>query len=157
MNQEQLNQLYRYGLSLTQNDSDAFDLVQSAVEKCLRKTPPKLAVPYVRATMRNHFIDLCRRHKIIAFESYEDTSTLLIHPEELESIIIDQQRLSQLMDQLNTSEREVLFLWAVEEYTAQEISDELNVPRNTILSRLHRVKQKLKKMDSTSVTGGKAL
>ena len=32
----------------------------------------------------------------------------------------------------------------VEEYTAQEISDLMNIPRGTILSILHRTKQKLK-------------
>jgi len=41
------------------------------------------------------------------------------------------------------SPRELLYLWAVEEYTSKELADLFNVPPGTILSRLHRLKIKI--------------
>ncbi|TQV87317.1 sigma-70 family RNA polymerase sigma factor [Aliikangiella coralliicola] len=143
MNKEMLNQLYRYGISLTNNEANAFDLVQSAIEKYLIKKPGEpVSLKYIRKIMRNQFIDQCRRNNIIPFEPLDDHAPLLSTTHELESMVIDHVYIHQVMDELTTLEREVLFLWAVEEHTAQEIADELQAPRNTILSRLFRVKRK---------------
>lgn len=147
MTRDQLNQLYRYAVSLTNKVDEAFDLVQSALEKCYKqKRQEVMSVAYVRAVIRNHFIDLCRRKKIIAFDIFDENTTPYIVDDDLESVVVDQSVISHILTQLSNNERELLFLWAVEEYTAQEIADELNSPRNTILSRLHRVKQKAKRI-----------
>ena len=37
----------------------------------------------------------------------------------------------------------VLMLWAVEDFSYKEIADALDIPIGTVMSRLHRVRQKL--------------
>ena len=157
MNQQQLNQLFRYAMSLTRHADEAFDLLQSALEKCCRKQPPELSMPYIRTVIRNQFIDDCRRKKVVAFEPEENMTTLLIDPQDLESMIIDQKYIDTLLEHLSTSEREILFLWAVEGFTAQEISQQLSVPRNTVLSHFYRIRKKLQQLDTSLSNMGEAL
>jgi RNA polymerase sigma-70 factor (ECF subfamily) len=51
----------------------------------------------------------------------------------------------RVLGELRTEERAVLYLSAVENYTAQQIADLLEWPRGTVLSLLHRTRGKLKK------------
>ena len=48
------------------------------------------------------------------------------------------------LNMLTPHEREILFLWAVEGFTVQDIANDLGIPKGTILSRLHRLKIKVK-------------
>jgi len=145
LDKTQLNGLYRYGLSLTNNSASAEDLLQSALERWLpKRQQSREPLPYIRRTMRNLHIDNCRRNAIIDFEPMSDNTPVLLDPQSLEQLIINQQLLQLVFDQLNSAEREVLYYWAVLEYTASEIAAELDEPRGTILSRLYRLKEKSK-------------
>ena len=139
----QLQQLYRYGLSLTQNTSDAHDLLQSALEKWIKQGKQEcLSLAYIRAIMRNQFIDNCRRHNLVSFESLEDDTPVVLDELSLEQHFINEDMVHSILEHLNATEREVLYLWAVLGFTASEIANELETSRNTILSRLFRVKKK---------------
>ena len=145
LDRPQLNSLYRYGLSLTNEPAGAEDLLQSAIERWLPKRhQSREALPYIRRIMRNLHIDHCRRLAIVDFEPIEEGSPALLDSQSLEQLVIDQQALQLIFDQLNSAEREVLYYWAVLEYTASEIAAELGEPRGTILSRLYRLKEKSK-------------
>ncbi len=146
----QLNNLYRYALSLTANREDAYDLLQTALEKLLRsKQTHRNEMAYLRAIMRNQFIDQCRRNKLIDFEPIiHEENLALLDAEPLEKAIIDEDHVNTLMMALNPIEREALFLWAVMDYTASEIAEETGESRGTILSRLHRIKKKLQHLDT---------
>lgn len=151
LSNQQLQQLYQYSFSLTANADNAQDLLQTSLEKWLRANPVrnhKVQNPtaYVRKIIRNQFIDDCRRQQRIAFESLEDSAPSLADERNLDDIIISKRELEYLWQQLNTAEREVLYLWAVMEYSAQEISNELEQPRGTILSRLYRLREKVKRL-----------
>ena len=54
--------------------------------------------------------------------------------------------LHRALGTLRPDERETLFLAVVEGYTAQEIADMTQRPRGTILSLLHRTKEKLRNL-----------
>ena len=143
----QLQQLYQYGLSLTRHAHDAHDLLQSALERWLKHggtgDNPEA---YIRRIMRNLFIDECRRRQRIAFESLDDNDPVILDENSLEQQHIDRDIVEKLLEQLNTAEREVLFMWAVLEYSASDIARELESPRGTILSRLFRVKKKAQQL-----------
>ena len=49
----------------------------------------------------------------------------------------------RLMEGLDPLERELLFLWAVEGYTARELGEATECSRGTVLSRLHRLRKKI--------------
>ncbi len=91
--------------------------------------------------MRNLYIDQYRRNKLIVFETFDqETTTTDAH------IIPDHatmQDLEPALARLRPEEREAIFLNSVEGYTIQEIADFTQRPRGTVLSLVHRGKQKL--------------
>jgi len=147
-----LNQLYRYCFALTAHKDNAYDLLQTSLEKYLKhqqhqnqwNSSPQTA--YLRRIIRNQFIDDARHAKCVPFEELTDANeatTIDIQP--LDNLFINEESVDQIWELLNTSEREVIFLWAIEGYTVKEISEEINVPRGTILSKIHRLRQKVQK------------
>lgn len=160
----ELNQLYRYCYALTVHQDDAYDLLQVSIEKYLKHQANKSLLQttqpgtesrhsemaYLRGIIRNQFIDDARRANCVPFESLTDsheTATIDIQP--LDNLMINEELVDHIWSLLDTSEREIIFLWAIEGYTAKEISSELEVPRGTILSKIHRLRQKvLKKLEA---------
>ncbi len=133
-----LNQAYRYALSLTLNENDAFDLVQNSYLKLVEKRKP-LIISYFIITIRNQFIDDRRKQKV----KWDWLSKL--HPStSYEPNFTVEPYLEKVLSELNVKEREIIFLSVVQEYTAQEISDLMTIPRGTVLSILHRMKLKMK-------------
>jgi RNA polymerase sigma-70 factor (ECF subfamily) len=158
-----LQRLFRYGFSLTRNEDAAYDLLQDALEISLRKAPvnDNATISYVQRIMRNRFIDQYRREHRHPTVSYEDNNNqpVSIDPQVLEDIVIAEYEVESIMALLEPLERELLFFWAVEGYTAQEIADRTDSPRGTVLSRIHRLRQKiLRHMESpgAGMEGGSA-
>lgn len=142
---DEWNSLYRYCYSLTKQSDQAYDLLHGAVEKYLRNpaADPDKALAYLRRIARNLFIDQYRRQQLVREESIEDSAAIDMGTHNLEQIMINQQELELVWQSLSAEESELVFLWAVEGMTAQAISDELDVPRGTVLSRIHRLRKKL--------------
>jgi RNA polymerase sigma-70 factor (ECF subfamily) len=140
-----LQRLFRYGFSLTRNEDAAYDLLHDALEISLRKTPAdsNATVSYVQKIMRNRFIDQYRRDHRHPTVSLDENPTVSIDPKVLEDIVIAEHEAESIMAMLEPLERELLFFWAVEGYTAQEIADRTDSPRGTVLSRIHRLRQKI--------------
>lgn len=150
LDEAQLNLLYRYCFALTLNADDAYDLLQSSVEKRLRhavkNNQPMIdnEMAYMRRTIRNHYIDLTRKQqKDLAEPLEEHESTLAIDTHALDDLLIDAEQVEQLWSYLNAAEREILFLWAIEELSASRIAEELDKPRGTVLSTIHRMRIKI--------------
>lgn len=144
-NRAELNNLYRYGYALCTNKDDAYDLLQYALEKYLHKPARYNDVSdlaYVRTTMRNRFIDEYRKSTRFPEEEYDDSSLVAIDETSLEDVVVAQLDLEIIWKELNTVEREVLYYWAIEGMTAQEIADQIDVPRGTVLSRLYRIRKR---------------
>lgn len=159
----EMNNLYRYGYALCNNQDDAYDLLQYALEKYLHKpagynnardnNTNNLA--YVRTTMRNRFIDEYRKSTRFPEEEYDDSSLVAIDETTLEDVVVAQLDLEIIWKELNTVEREVLYYWAIEGMTAQEIAEQVDVPRGTVLSRLYRIRKKFDtKAEINELSGG---
>lgn len=131
---------YRYALSIARHHQDAEDLVQQAWLKLQRAYGRVEGTPVLFRTIRNLFYDAKRRDKIVQFEPLEKS------PEpgkgEANGVSMD---MDLLMNKLRPEEREALYLNVVEGFTATEISDQTGSPRGTILSHIHRARQKLAK------------
>jgi len=141
---EYLDRAFRYALSLAGSRADAEDLVQEAWLRLHEKYGRVSDIAVAFRTIRNLHIDRHRRRKF----------SVLTRPEELPedaaptppvSIPRDVPigALGDALQTLREEEREALFLFVVEEYTAQEISDLTGRPRGTVLSIVHRAKHKL--------------
>lgn len=142
-----LNRLYRYCRVFCGQESDAFDLLQTALERCI-KTPPRdpaAKVAYAMRTIRNTFIDQLRSNARATFEPFEEHSvTLEFDLASLEDTIVDRDELEQAWSEMTAIEREILYLWAVEGYSTTEVATHLEKPRNTVLSIIHRMRRRLR-------------
>jgi RNA polymerase sigma-70 factor (ECF subfamily) len=69
-------------------------------------------------------------------------------------LLIQAEEVADLLARLHDVERELLYLWAVEEYTIDEISELTGAPRGTLLSRLHRLRGKLLETRPAAGEGG---
>ncbi len=135
---EILNRGYKYALSLTNDKNDSFDLVQSSYLKIVEKNKP-LIISYLITTIRNLFIDNKRKEKLKL-----NWIKMATPKTSYKANFTTEPYLEKILSQLSTRNREIIFLSILEEYTAQEISDLMKIPRGTILSILSRTKQKLK-------------
>ena len=148
LERETLDRLYRYCYSLTGNEDDAYSLLQDGVERYLKanqKQHIEAAVPYIRKIIRNIFIDRARRASRFPEVGLDEVAegVLELGVSSLEGQVIAVMDMQPLWERLEPMEREVLYLWSVEGHTAQEIATQSEVPRNTILSRIHRIKKKV--------------
>lgn len=156
----QLQKLYRYAYVLTTDEHSAHDLVQDAVETCLRHPPKKTRalMSYSLKIIHNHFIDMKRREKRFPHTTLDeelielDTDNRL-----LEEMLITSSELDAVWLKMYPMEREILFLWAVEGYSTSEIAEQLEISRGTILSRIHRLRKRLAKNNSEPLSSGGAV
>lgn len=152
---ELLNRGYRFALSLTHDPPRAEDLTQDAWFSMLRANAPR-SREYMFSTIRNRFIDQYRRDRLLRFEPIvddpDDRETSDRGPghadgeDYADSVFAVNGTLQSALGQLRAEERAVLFLSAVEDYTAQQIADLLTWPRGTVLSMLHRTRRKVRRM-----------
>lgn len=148
-NKDDLNKLYQYALSLSRQEDIAYDLLQSALEKYLKKSPESVDKPlaYMKTIIRNLFFDLERHNKVIpmiSIESDEVSHIEAFDDSSMDDVLICQQDVQRLTENLSSEENELLYLWAVEEHTTEEIAKIYKQPKGTILSKLHRLKKRLR-------------
>ena len=140
---------YRFALSLTHDAAGAEDLTQDAWFAVLRARGP-WSREYLFATIRNRFIDLYRRGKLAPTEPLEHHPDAEISCESQvwdddEAVFAANGTFDRALGRLRPEERAVLYLAAVEDYSAQQIADLLDWPRGTVLSMLHRTRGKIRR------------
>lgn len=131
---------YRYALALTHSTHDAEDLVQTAFLKLYRRHGNVENKALFITTIRNQFIDQRRRAKLIVFQPESDMEQEEAEPTATPGSALD---LEAILSHLRPEEREALYLNIVEGYSAREIAELTGKPRNTVLSLIHRGKEKL--------------
>lgn len=144
-----LNRLYRYAYSLTSDESEAYDVLQDGLERFLRSEAAKKAdnpEAYARRIIRNRFIDRIRQENRSLEDLMDDLAKqpLDMDPRNLEGLMVARDELERIWAKLEPQDREILFLWGVEGLSAREVAEELDIPRGTILSRIHRLRGRLK-------------
>lgn len=150
-----LNRLFRYCMALCGERENARDLLHDALEKYLRNMPKEVqnAEAYIRQIARNTFIDQLRQRNIIVTESPIDPDVLASSEKTLETMMIDKLTLEETWRKLTHLERETIFLWAVDGMSASEIALQIGQSRNTVLSRLHRLRLRIQGSNG-AITGG---
>ncbi len=130
---------WRYALSLTGDAAEADDLAQEAWTSVLkaRGTPSR---GYLLRAIRSRWIDAWRRRGDVVTLSLEALPTPAQAPDRLEAA----QQISIAFAALRPEEREVLHLCVAEGYTAAEVAEIVEKPRNTVLSLIHRGRARLR-------------
>ncbi len=144
---EQLLQAgYRYAMALRGRPQDAHDLVHEAWLRLNAEWFPIMTKPRLFRTIRNLFIDQYRREQLMVLDlSSDDMDDYAGHEVSLDRDI-QARELSQCLAQLRAPEREALFLNSVEGYTVNEIARMTGRPRGTVLSLIHRAREKMRQL-----------
>jgi len=144
--------IFRYLLRLTSSPRDAEDLVQEtfirAWKNIRRFNLEKPLRPWLLRIARNIAYDLLRRRKVFSFSSLseiEQYKISLISDEGLslqekaernEKIIL----VARIFAKLTDADREILVLRYFEDLTVKEIAVVLNLPYETVRTRLRRAR-----------------
>ncbi len=146
---EMLQAGFRYGMALSHSVQDAEDLVQEAWLNLTRRYGTVASRALLFTTVRNLFIDQCRRRKIIHFESLDqpEPPTVPVPDAEEPGLRGD---MAALLGALRPAEREAVFFHYYEGRTAEEISQLTGQPRGTVLSLLHRAIIRLREAVASS-------
>jgi RNA polymerase sigma factor (sigma-70 family) len=139
---ELLQSGYRYALALSHHRQDAEDLTHQAWANLCRRYGGVSSRAALFTAIRNLFIDRCRRARVIAFESLDDSPGHM--PDETGIELGTREDLENLLSALRPAEREAIYLHYVEGHTAEEVGVLTRQPRGTVLSLLHRAFKKLR-------------
>lgn len=142
----QIPRLRRYARALTKNVQTADDLVQDALERAWRKAHQWEAGTDLRAwlftLMHNVYINSLRR-KRPETEPMEHTEYADPRPQTADSGL-QFRDLEQGLARLSPEQREVLLLVCLEEMTYEQVALVTGVPIGTVMSRLHRGRERLR-------------
>ncbi len=147
------DQLYNFAQWLTQNRSEAEDLVQETYVKALKGfssfQPDTNFRAWIYRILRNTFLTSRTGLKVTATVPLDEEGALEIPASAgtPESIFIEhaqEQLLQSAMEELPLHFREILLLCEVEEMSYQEISEALSIPIGTVMSRLSRARKALR-------------
>jgi len=152
----QLDTLYRVARRLCRSGGEAEDLVQETYVRALRAAESfrleEFGIrPWLLRIMHNLHISRAQRQQrqpgSLDDQQLESAAAEVVGSSEdatrawlLEGM--DEQLVAAL-GQLPAEYQEVLLQWAVDDMSYKEIADALNIPMGTVMSRLHRARQRL--------------
>jgi len=148
-----LDSAYNLARYLTRDVHDAEDVVQEAYLRALRYFGGYRggdARAWLLAIVRNTFHTWRRRerHQDEATEFDEDRHSEVIegaHPGALLDTALDREALERALERLPTEFREVLVLRELEGMSYKEIGAVVGVPVGTVMSRLARARERLRR------------
>ena len=156
--QDQTRFLYNVAFKYTGNRSDAEDLVQetlyTAYNKFHQLRDNQKLKSWMFTILRNHFLKWQRKKPPGQINEYEDGNDYL---SQLESFSMQQdvasvyerkeeaETIQSFLDTLPEKYKTVLIFYYMEDSSYQEIAQMLDVPIGTVMSRLSRARQILKK------------
>ncbi|MEO7742547.1 MAG: sigma-70 family RNA polymerase sigma factor [Usitatibacter sp.] len=136
--------LRRYARALVGDRDGADDLVQDTLERAVRKfhlwRPGDLRA-WLFSVMHNVFVNQLKSRKIAPHVEIDDTFAAPV-PGATRSDIIDLER---GLRTLAPEQREVLLLIALEDMSYADVSRALGIPMGTVMSRLSRGRERLRK------------
>jgi RNA polymerase sigma-70 factor, ECF subfamily len=149
-----------YARTLTRNRDAANDLVQETVERALSRRhlwQPELgARPWLFTIMHNIYVNLKRQQNRRGLEVEVDgvdwMPELADQPRQMAGL--EMRDVARAYGRLPEDQRVVLFLVAIETMPYREVSETLDIPMGTVMSRLSRARRNLRLDLAESHTGG---
>lgn len=164
-------QLYRAALKMTGNPSDAEDLVQETLTRAytgLRGfTPGTNARAWLHRIMANAFVNSCRKRRREAapllspeLETVPSLTAIRMigggpsHAPSAEDEVLGQfahSEYRQALDALPDCFKATIYLADIEGYSYYDVAEMIGVPIGTVMSRLHRARNRLREQLSEHV------
>jgi RNA polymerase sigma factor (sigma-70 family) len=141
--------LYRFGYSLAKNPDRAADLVQQTfviwAEKGHQLKDRSKAKTWLFTTLYREHLSHARRSAKFPERDLEDSEHLLPSNEPDVERHLDAQRALELLEGLDETFRAPLTLFYLQQNSYKEIAAILDVPIGTVMSRISRGKDQLRK------------
>jgi len=148
--------LYRFGLSLTGNETDASDLTQETfyiwANKGYQLQKTASVKSWLFTTLHREFLKTCRRRNRFPNQSLSESTEDLpyVPPDCAERV--DSQTLLRVLGEIGEDFRAPLVLYYMEDLSYKEIADILSLPLGTVQSRIARAKaQLLRRLSETNL------
>lgn len=144
------NEFYNFALVLTNDQSNAMDVLQLAYMKAIRHLDQYQDGTNLKAWMnkiiRNTYIDEYRKKKITPAVGTEEDSVELAAVTDEEAIIsaATAELVRDALNQLDPDDRSIIHMRELMGFRYSEIAQTLDIPQGTVMSRLHRARLKLK-------------
>ena len=147
---------FRYAFALTHHHHDAEDLVQAAWLKLNKRRPQVGTTKALLFTViRNLHVDQYRWRQRVRFTSLDRAMPSETDQRDGGKEAVHEE-IGRMLGCLRDAEREALFLNVVAGYSAEEIAKLTGRPRGTVLSLMHRGRQKLRTLAETDEAGQRA-
>jgi RNA polymerase sigma-70 factor, ECF subfamily len=166
-----LNELYGYAMTLTRNKTEAEDLVQETYLRAMRAfdrlRPDSNVKSWLFTILRNVHLNQIRHRQsgLIVYmgDQFSDLPDIA-SSRELDPLgnylaTLKRQDVHRAIESLPSVYQEVIILREFEDLSYQQIAEVLNCPTGTVMSRLGRAREKLKRvlehwrMDGSSAVG----
>ena len=147
--------LYRFGLALAKNESEAADLTQETFlilakhQDQIRE--PERVKPWLFTTLRREFLRKVRAHATHPEVEFQPDEHEVSAMESSALRAIDAKAALAALEMVEESYRSALELFYLGDLSYKEISATLGVPIGTVMSRLSRGKEQLRRVLSTVV------
>lgn len=149
--EEHIAALRRYAFVLVGNSADADDMVQECLTKALDKVRFWKEIGNVRAflftIMHNLHVDWLRKkangHSTVPIDSLSEHE-IVSHPRQFAAVQLTE--LAWAMKRLPREQRETLALVCFDGMTYREVAEVTNVPLGTVMSRLSRGRESLRRL-----------
>jgi RNA polymerase sigma-70 factor (ECF subfamily) len=145
--EEYYGALYRFALSLTRQENDAWDLTQQTFLIWARKghqlQDPAKVKTWLFTTLHRQFLQGCRRMERFPHTELpgDDSDAVMLSPEQ--ALRVDEGTLLEAMQRLDPMFRAPLALFYLEDCSYNEIAERLDIPLGTVKSRISRAIQQL--------------
>jgi len=148
--------LYRFGFSLAKNPDRAADLVQQTfviwAQKGHQLKDRSKAKTWLFTTLYREHLGNARRSQRHPEMEISEVEHELPHEEEESGRKLDAQRAVTLLSELDETFRAPLTLFYLQQHSYKEIAEILDVPIGTVMSRISRGKEQLRKKMTSGPT-----
>ena len=145
---EHIPRLRRYARALLGDRYAADDLVQDTLERAWNKfhlwRPGSDLRAWLFAIMHNVFVNQVRSKRSEIEKTMEELPVVAVRATQSDSLEIAD--VGRALRALPDEQREVLLLVAIEEMTYDEVSRALAIPIGTVMSRLSRARERMRRL-----------
>jgi RNA polymerase sigma-70 factor (ECF subfamily) len=156
---EHIDALYGYAVTLTRDPTEAEDLVQETYLRAVRAfgqlVPNSNLKSWLFVIMRNAWLNQVRHTssgpRFIELDNEEKDMARWPDPLARDPYVVylrklERQEIKDAIESLPTLYREIVVLRDIEGFTYQQIATLLDCPAGTVMSRLGRAREKLRRM-----------
>ncbi|WP_342578016.1 sigma-70 family RNA polymerase sigma factor [Psychrobacillus sp. FSL K6-2843] len=157
------NELVRLAFSYVKDTETAKDMVQNTFIKCYKNLDSFRFDAQIKTWLFRITINECKdylkswNYKMVQVKSFINETAKSILPS-TEKTVIDKYNNEELKDTIFSLPKvylEVVYLYYYDSFTTEEIAEVLDIPVNTVKTRLRRAKQRLESMIKEAELNGR--